>query len=86
MSQELQKELEELTTHSAWTFDEVLVLLTGVTSTQIEYLEPRVHPPVLDIRYVMMLETREITWPAGSETGGGHAIYTKDNVEPGGWT
>jgi len=82
MSSELQEKLKTLKNCSAWEFDEVLVLLTGVTSTQIEYLEPRVHPPVLDIRYVLMLETREITWPAGSETVGGHAIYGKGDVVP----
>lgn len=82
MKNKLQEKLKRLKNSSAWTFDEVLEFLTGTTSTQIEDLESRVHPPVPDIRYVLMLETRQKTWPAREEYEERHEFYTKGNVEP----
>jgi len=85
MNQNPLEKLDEIITHSAWTFDETLELLTGTTSTHIEISEQRVPRPVPDIRRVLMLETRTITWnpgrEPGNETDGGQRFYTKGNVE-----
>lgn len=85
MNQNPLEKLDEIITHSAWTFDETLELLTGTTSTYIEISEQRVPRPVPDIRKVLMLETRAITWnpgrEPGNETDGGQRIYTKGTLE-----
>jgi len=91
MSQKLKKTLEELASRSAWTFDEALLLLTGSTSHQIDYKKSHILPPAPDIRYLLMSETKEMTWSikekqqAGrkeKKNRTGHRIYTKGNTEP----
>ena len=62
MSQKLKKTLEELASCSAWTFDEALLLFTGSTSHQIDYKKSHTLPPAPDIRYLLMSETKEMTW------------------------
>lgn len=80
MNRDLQEKLEQLATCSAWMFDEALQLLTGKTSAQIDYLASNTHPPVPNIRCVLMLKTCEIEWPRKEGQGGGHIIYPKGKI------
>jgi hypothetical protein len=91
MSQKLKKTLEELASCSAWTFDEALLLLTGSTSHQIDYKKSHILPPAPDIRYLLMSETKEMTWSIKEKQQAdrkekkdrtGHEIYTEGNTEP----
>ena len=91
MSQKLKKTLEELASCSAWTFDEALLLLTGNTSHQIDYKKSHTLPPAPDIRYLLMSETKKMTWSIKEKQQAGrkekkdrkgHRIYKEGNIEP----
>ena len=71
MTKELNDKLENIATHSAWTFDEAFQLLTGKTLFEVESLLSKSPPPSNDLKWVLMRKTKTI------ETRPGYSIHFK---------
>ena len=71
MTKELNDKLENIAIHSAWTFDEALLLLTGKTLFEVESLLSKSPPPSNDLKWVLMRKTKTI------ETRPGYSIHFK---------
>ena len=71
MTKELNDKLENIATHSAWTFDEAFQLLTRKTLFEVESLLSKSPPPSNDLKWVLMRKTKTI------ETRPGDSIHFK---------
>ena len=71
MTKELNDKLENIATHSAWTFDEAFQLLTRKTLFEVESLLSKSPPPSNDLKWVLMRKTKTI------ETRPGYSIHFK---------
>ena len=71
MTKELNDKLENIATHSAWTFDEAFQLLTRKTLFEVESLLSKSPPPSNDLKWVLMRKTKTI------ETRPGNSIHFK---------
>ena len=71
MTKELNDKLENIATHSAWTFDEACQLLTRKTLFEVESLLSKSPPPSNDLKWVLMRKTKTI------ETRPGYSIHFK---------
>ena len=71
MTKELNDKLENIATHSAWTFDEAFQLLTRKTLLEVESLLSKSPPPSNDLKWVLMRKTKTI------ETRPGYSIHFK---------
>ena len=71
MTKELNDKLENIATHSAWTFDEAFQLLTRKTLFEVESLLSKSPPPTNDLKWVLMRKTKTI------ETRPGYSIHFK---------
>jgi len=92
MSQMLQKELEELTTHSAWMFDETILLLTGSTADQIRKLRAETKLPKDPISYPELKVIKMLATEVGNRETKAYNIpflegktYTIPNVAAQKW-
>ena len=71
MTKELNDKLENIAIHSAWTFDEAVLLLTGRTLFEIERVLSKFPPASSDLKWIKIKKTRTI------ELGSGNAIHFK---------
>jgi|TARA_B100002003_G_scaffold179325_1_gene167291 hypothetical protein len=71
MTKELNDKLENIATHSAWTFDEAFQLLTRKTLFEVESLLSKSPPPSNNLKWVLMRKTKTI------ETRPGYSIHFK---------
>jgi|LWDU01.1.fsa_nt_gi hypothetical protein len=71
MTKELNDKLENIVTHSAWTFDEAVLLLTGRTLFEIERVLSKSPPTSSDLKWIKVKKTRLV------EPGSGKAIHFK---------
>lgn len=71
MTKELNDKLENIATHSAWTFDEAFQLLTRKTLFEVESLLSKSPPPSNDLKWVLMRKTKTI------ETRPGYSMHFK---------
>ena len=60
MTKELNDKLENIATHSAWTFDEAVLLLTGRTLFEIERVLSKSPPTSSDLKWIKVKKTRTI--------------------------
>jgi hypothetical protein len=71
MTKELNDKLENIVTHSAWTFDEAVLLLTGRTLFEIERVLSKSPPTSSDLKWIKVKKTRLV------EPESGKAIHFK---------
>ena len=71
MTKELNDKLENIAIHSAWTFDEAVLLLTGRTLFEIECVLSKSPPPSSDLKWIKIKKTRTV------DLGSGNAINFK---------
>ena len=71
MTKELNGKLENIAIHSAWTFYEVVLLLTGRTLLEIECVLSKSPPPSSDLKWIKIKKTRTV------ELGSGNAFHFK---------
>nr|HIL76379.1 hypothetical protein [Rhodospirillales bacterium] len=71
MTKKLNDKLENIAIHSAWTFDETVLLLTGRTLFEIERVLSKSPPPSSDLKWIKIKKTRLV------EPVSGNAIHFK---------